>query len=88
MTKRKSAPSHPINDVMSQIIDALPHVDDTVKIDTDAVERFVGALQDFIAMVQPTIRRRARRDKVLRLSAGRMGTSDWLERVVADARSR
>lgn len=88
MDKRKRAPWRRTNDVMDQIIDALPSEHDTVKIDTDAVEKFVGALQEFIAIVQPAIRRRAGKDEALRLSKGRMGTTDWLERVVADTRSR
>lgn len=87
MTKRHAPPEKAEKDIIQRIIDEMPPAPDEVRVDAKQMDRFVGALQEFMASVQPTIQRRKVKHEALRLSAGRAGTSDWLKRVVAETLS-
>ncbi|WP_431104353.1 hypothetical protein [Roseateles noduli] len=88
MDKRKSAPTRRTIDVIDQIIAEMAPARDTVKIDAEAVEKLVVALQEFVATIQPKIRQAPLKMHAARLEKGRKGTSDWLRRVMEDMPGR
>lgn len=88
MKKRQAPAAKAEMDIIDRIISGMPKAPDVLHIDAVAVERLVGALQEFVALVQPAMQRRTMRHEALRLDAGRAGTKDWLQRVVAGTAGR